>query len=609
MNHVFKLLLALAASISSTAWAVDCVPINLSLTTQSGVDSFQADHGPCDRVGNLLVEGEDIVNLDGLSELTTVGTILRIHNNPILTSVSGLSALDSVSALSVSGNDALTNLTGLSGLDSLWGSLSLRDNAALANVDGLTSLTSVGFEVTVSNNTALTDLSGLSALTSVGGVLTLYGNDVLSSLDGLSALRSVGAEAENASDAGLQIINNHSLANLNGLSSIEFLRGELWIQDNAALSDIGGLAGLTSVDGLAIKNNAVLADLNGLNALSSAGDWMAIEGNDALININGLSGVRSVGDSPGVTIISNASLLNTNGLSALTGVEGDFQIRGNAALRNVNGLSALTSVGGDMDIRCNPRLRNRDGLSAFSSVGEKLFIEGNDALTDLDGLYSLTSLGRDLFVQSNRSLAHCEGLSRLIDQRDDAEPGPGPGLDGVPDVGGGIFIGGNFEGCNSIQEILASTSAFRINPGLNDAWYNPATAGQGFFVTVFQDIGQIFLAWFTYDTERPPEDVQAMLGDPGHRWLTAFGAYADNQASLDIEVTQGGVFDSPEPMPVQNMDGTIILEFTTCNSGTVTYDIPSIDRQGVIPIERIATDNVSLCEMIGEAPEAEKSRK
>jgi DNA-binding beta-propeller fold protein YncE len=137
---------------------------------------------------------------------------------------------------------------------------------------------------------------------------------------------------------------------------------------------------------------------------------------------------------------------------------------------------------------------------------------------------------------------------------------------------------------------------FLINAGLNDAWFDPATPGQGFFVTVFPDIGQIFLAWFTYDTERPPEDVSATLGEPGHRWLTAFGSYADNRAVLDIEVTQGGIFDASNPVPTQDLDGTIILEFSNCNAATVNYDIPSVDRQGVIPIERIALDNMPLCE-------------
>ena len=37
-------------------------------------------------------------------------------------------------------------------------------------------------------------------------------------------------------------------------------------------------------------------------------------------------------------------------------------------------------------------------------------------------------------------------------------------------------------------------SGFLINAGLNDAWYNPATDGQGFFITVFPDIGYVLLA-------------------------------------------------------------------------------------------------------------------
>jgi len=141
---------------------------------------------------------------------------------------------------------------------------------------------------------------------------------------------------------------------------------------------------------------------------------------------------------------------------------------------------------------------------------------------------------------------------------------------------------------------------FRINAGINDAWYNPQTNGQGFFITVFPDIGQIFLAWFTYDLERPGDSVTAQLGDPGARWITAQGAYADNKAVLDVFVTEGGIFDASPPEPVSEKDGEMILEFSGCNEGQITYDIPSVNRQGVIPIERITLDNVQLCETLAE---------
>jgi len=54
-------------------------------------------------------------------------------------------------------------------------------------------------------------------------------------------------------------------------------------------------------------------------------------------------------------------------------------------------------------------------------------------------------------------------------------------------------------------------ATFEINPGLNDAWYNPATNGQGFLITVFPELKQLFLAWFTFDIERPAEDVIAFF--------------------------------------------------------------------------------------------------
>jgi len=166
------------------------------------------------------------------------------------------------------------------------------------------------------------------------------------------------------------------------------------------------------------------------------------------------------------------------------------------------------------------------------------------------------------------------------------------------------------------QDPRLRSDYFPINAGLNDAWYNPDTSGQGFFIialpdddsesqaagyrplAINQSTGKIFLAWFTFDTQRPPGSVMANVGDPGHRWLTAFGPYSGGEATLKIEITKGGVLDSAEPATTQNFDGTVKLTFSGCNSGFVTYDIPSVGEQGVIPIERIALDNVSACEQL-----------
>ena len=138
---------------------------------------------------------------------------------------------------------------------------------------------------------------------------------------------------------------------------------------------------------------------------------------------------------------------------------------------------------------------------------------------------------------------------------------------------------------------------FQINVGLTDAWYNPETTGQGFFITVFPDLGMVSLSWFTYDTEPPPADAPSNLGDAGHRWLNALGTIDGDQSVMEISVSSGGLFDTPTDT-VEVIDGSITLSFDSCNSGTVAYEITSIGLTGTVPIQRVANDNIALCEAL-----------
>ena len=150
---------------------------------------------------------------------------------------------------------------------------------------------------------------------------------------------------------------------------------------------------------------------------------------------------------------------------------------------------------------------------------------------------------------------------------------------------------------NGRLNVVEAEPAFLINPAVSDAWYDPVTGGQGFFIIVWEDIQTIFLSWFTYDTERPPEDVQAFLGEPGHRWLTAQGPYAGDTAALDVSLTSGGVFDSVEPQVDSPVTvGTITIVWTDCNEGLLSYNLTTPDISGEIPIERIVLDNVPACQ-------------
>jgi hypothetical protein len=81
-------------------------------------------------VVTLHIEGDDISNLDGLSDLTDIGS-LDIQNNPTLNNVDGFSSLSRVTRnLWVWNNSVLANLDGFSALTSIGENLSIHENSA-----------------------------------------------------------------------------------------------------------------------------------------------------------------------------------------------------------------------------------------------------------------------------------------------------------------------------------------------------------------------------------------------------------------------------------------------------------------------------------------------
>jgi glycosidase len=138
-----------------------------------------------------------------------------------------------------------------------------------------------------------------------------------------------------------------------------------------------------------------------------------------------------------------------------------------------------------------------------------------------------------------------------------------------------------------------------VNFGMSDAWYEPATAGQGFLVSVLPQLELVFLSWFTFDAERPPPGTPYVLGEPGHRWLTAAGHFRDNRALLQINLSSGGVFDAPLPIVSETPAGWIELEFDDCRRARLMYRIEPSGLEGEIPLVRVVDDNVPLCEVLG----------
>ena len=281
--------------------------------------------------------------------------------------------------------------------------------------------TSVSGSLTIESfSGSIQNLNGLSELTMVGGDLQIK-NTAITNVVGLSNLTSVGGLGN-----VFNIENNDALTNIDGLSGLISIGGNLKIIGNQVLANIDGLYNITVVGGFSsfidIKDNPALTNINGLSNLTSINS-LTINNNDALSNIDALSNLTS----GSFFIQGNSALLNLNGLSGLQHAA-RLEIELNSALANLNGLSNLTAISGILRISSNDALTNVDELSNLAIIGGGFFIGANDALTDLNGLSSLTSVGGGLSIQFNNVLLNLDGLANLISIADNLDIRGNPAL-------------------------------------------------------------------------------------------------------------------------------------------------------------------------------------
>ncbi len=152
--------------------------------------------------------------------------------------------------------------------------------------------------------------------------------------------------------------------------------------------------------------------------------------------------------------------------------------------------------------------------------------------------------------------------------------------------------------------VMAPPAPVRINPGMTGLWADAGTPGQGMYLDVFNSIDSVFLAWFTYDLQRPGPGVKAVLGDPGHRWLTGLGAIEGNISEIDAVWTAGGLFNASNPTPSRSLNGQVRLEFDNCTSGRAIYDFGTPLLSGTVNLRRPYEDVLSIaqCEQFVRGP-------
>lgn len=109
--------------------------------------------------------------------------------------------------------------------------------------------------------------------------------------------------------------------------------------------------GCTEIEGSVQISGDGVSNLEGLSTLTYIGGYLWIGNNNLLTSLNGLNGVNSIGGY--LYIGATYALANLTGLENLTAIGSSLKIGYNPNLADLTGIESLTSIGSDLSIHDN----------------------------------------------------------------------------------------------------------------------------------------------------------------------------------------------------------------------------------------------------------------
>ena len=179
-----------------------CLPEGITFSSQEQIDSFQVNYPSCLNIqGDVTISGDDIINLNGLINVTSIGGGLYIENNPVITDIWGLVNIDPVSIE----NLHIVNNTSLSVCDiqciceylaSPNGTMTIQNNAIGCNspeeVEDNCNLHCLPEGISITTQAEIDSFQiNYPNCTDIEGDLWIHGNTI-TNLNGLNALTSIG---------------------------------------------------------------------------------------------------------------------------------------------------------------------------------------------------------------------------------------------------------------------------------------------------------------------------------------------------------------------------------------------------------------------------------
>lgn len=138
--------------------------------------------------------------------------------------------------------------------------------------------------------------------------------------------------------------------------------------------------------------------------------------------------------------------------------------------------------------------------------------------------------------------------------------------------------------------------------GLSGSWYDPSNPGHGFMM---QEVGpaegsdsdRLYVIWNTYDR----------VGNQA--WIFGVGEIVGSSVFIDAStaavVTDGGSFPPTFSESERGLEvfpwGELVFDFSSCNSGEVTFDTgyPGFSASGTISLTRLSKIKGQSCDLEG----------
>lgn len=133
---------------------------------------------------------------------------------------------------------------------------------------------------------------------------------------------------------------------------------------------------------------------------------------------------------------------------------------------------------------------------------------------------------------------------------------------------------------NIFFNVTEETGEFQVNPSMSASWFNPAEGGHGIMIHLL-DANTAWMCWFAFNN----------AGDPV--WICSLGTVdGDTITFEDAFTVEGGAFppNFDPDMIVEVPWGTIVVVFTGCNEGSMTWttNVPGF-QSGSMPLTRLTT--------------------